>query len=250
MSFEVVNLAQRPQIAVPTFEIPYSDSDGIFMQGNMASALVRRARLMSRWPEFTVSVLTETGRPVARGCAVAFAAGLEGRTLYPAGGWDQIAIWAAEDLIDVRAPDTVCAIEVAVHPDFRGLGLSSRVLEALRDNVGRLGFSSWIVPVRPPGKAREPSTPMDAYISRTREDGLPVDSWLRAHVRLGGQIIGIAPCSGTVQAPLERWRSWTGQSFDSDGEVFVKGGIAPVMVSIAQNLGVYVEPNVWVLHRV
>lgn len=105
------------------------------------------------------------------------------------------------------------------------------------------------MPVRPPDKVAEPATPMDAYARRTRDDGMPADSWLRVHVRMGGEIIRVAPCSGTVQAPLERWREWTGQPFDRDGETCVRGGIAPVLVSTSQNLGVYVEPNVWVLHR-
>ena len=57
---------------------------------------------------------------------------------------------------------------------------------------------------------------------RSRSDGLPLDRWLRVHVRAGGQIVGIASCSATVQAP--------------------------VLVSITQDIGVYVEPNVWVRH--
>jgi hypothetical protein len=144
--------------------------------------------------------------------------------------------------------DTLCALEVAVHPEHRRGGLSGIVFGALRDNARRLGFPRLVVPVRPPGKAAEPFTSMAAYAARTREDGLPADPWLRVHVRLGGRIVGVAPCSGTVSAPLARWREWTGLPLDEAGEVAVPGGLAPVMVSTGQDLGVYVEANVWVQH--
>lgn len=83
---------------------------------------------------------------------------------------------------------------------------------------------------------------------RSRSDGLPLDRWLRVHVRAGGQIVGIASCSATVQAPLSQWRRWTGLPFDQDGAVVIPGGLVPVLVSITHDIGVYVEPNVWVRH--
>lgn len=54
----------------------------------------------------------------------------------------------------------------------------------------------------------------------------------------------------TVHGSLGQWRRWTGQPFDRDGLVAVPGGLAPVLVSQARGLGVYVEPNVWVRHDV
>ncbi|WP_284742676.1 hypothetical protein [Amycolatopsis sp. RTGN1] len=92
--------------------------------------------------------------------------------------------------------------------------------------------------------------PMREYVAETRVDGLPADRWLRTHVRAGGRILGVAACSATVSAPLADWRGWTGLPFDRDGVVEVPGALAPVFVSIAQDFAVYVEPNVWVSHRV
>jgi hypothetical protein len=67
-------------------------------------------------------------------------------------------------------------------------------------------------------------------------------------LRASGEIIAVAPCSATVQAPLAQWHRWTGLPFDCDGELIVPGALAPVLVSTALDIGVYVEPNVWVLH--
>jgi GNAT superfamily N-acetyltransferase len=181
---------------------------------------------------------------------VPFAADPDERELYPAGGWDQIAIWAAEDALDSAAVDTVCALEVAVHPDHRRSGLSGIAVDALKDNTRARGFTRLIAPVRPPDKANEPTIPMRTYLARTRADGLPTDAWLRVHVRHGGQIITVAPCSSTVQAPLSQWRQWTNLPFDRDGQIIVPGALAPVLVSTLLDIAVYIEPNVWVLHAI
>jgi GNAT superfamily N-acetyltransferase len=245
---KIVTLAQHPELAGQAFDIPYAAGSPVFMQGDLAALLVNSARLASRWPEYTIAVLDTGGAPVARGVSVPFAGGRDGRDSYPAAGWDQIAVWVAEDAMDEVTPDTVCALEIAVHPDHQRRGLSATTLAALRDNARRLGFTRLVAPVRPPAKADEPALAMTDYMRRTRADGLPDDPWLRVHVRHGGQLVTVAPCSGAVQAPLQQWRAWTGLAFDHDGEVIVPGALAPVLVSTRHDIGAYVEPNVWVLH--
>lgn len=246
---EVTTLADRPELIDGAFAIPYGPEAGAFMQGDLAALLTRGSRLARRWADFVIVVAMD-GTPVARGVSVPFAADADEREPYPAGGWDQVAVWAAEDAMDGTRVDTVCALEIAVHPEYQRRGLSGVALGALKDNARARGFSRLVAPVRPPAKANEPCTPMDSYARRTREDGLPSDSWLRVHVRHGGQVITVAPCSATVQAPLSQWRQWTGLPFDRDGEVIVPGALAPVLVSTLLDVAVYVEPNVWVLHAV
>lgn len=241
----LVTLAQRPDLASATYAIPYPPDSPKFMAGSLASLLVRGRRVARRWPHLVVALL-EDGQPVARGIMVPF----RGRGSLPARGWDAIAVWAAEDALDDVVPDTACALEIAVHPDHQGRGHSRMVLEGMRTAVAAAGLGALVVPVRPPDKAGVPSLPMRDYAAETRADGMPVDRWLRTHVRAGGRIEGVAPCSATVQAPLDDWRCWTGLPFDRDGSVVVSGALAPVFVSAVQGFAVYVEPNVWVSHRV
>ena len=59
------------------------------------------------------------------------------------------------------------------------------------------------------------------YAFRTREDGLPVDPWLRVHVRAGGGIDRVAPRSMVIPGTVEEWRDWTGLPFDRTGPVDV-----------------------------
>ncbi|WP_410676382.1 hypothetical protein [Amycolatopsis sp. cmx-4-68] len=241
----LVTLAQRPDLAEAVYAIPYPPGSPKFMAGSLTSLLVRGRRVARRWPDLVVALL-EDGQPVARGVMVPFRA----RTPFPARGWDQVAVWAAEDALDEVVPDTACALEIAVHPDHQGRGHSRTVLSAMRSTAAAAGLSSLVIPVRPPEKALVPAMPMRDYVALTRADGLPADRWLRTHVRAGGHVEGVASCSATVQAPLADWRRWTGMPFDRDGAVVVPGALAPVLVAVEQDFAVYVEANVWVSHRV
>ncbi len=90
---------------------------------------------------------------------------------------------------------------------------------------------------------------MSKYVELRREDGLPLDPWLRVHVRAGGEVVGIAPFSMTVAGNLAQWKEWTSIDFDRDGEVDVPGALAPVIVNRRRDVAIYIEPNVWVRHR-
>jgi hypothetical protein len=59
----------------------------------------------------------------------------------------------------------------------------------------------------------------------------------------------MAPYSMVITAGLPDWRDWTGLPFDTDGPVRVPGALAPVRCDVAVDVGVYVEPNVWVHHQ-
>jgi hypothetical protein len=91
---------------------------------------------------------------------------------------------------------------------------------------------------------------MAEYIRQRRDDGLPADPWLRVHERLGGVIVKICPASMSISGSLEQWRSWTGLPFDRSGDVIVPGALVPVHVSVEHDHATYIEPNVWMHHRV
>lgn len=165
----------------------------------------------------------------------------------PVRGWD----WVLEQAVDAPVDDleAVSLVEIRLQPELRGRGLSHRVLAAVRERFESLGVRHLVGPVRPNGKADEPETPIDEYARRTRVDGLPVDAWLRVHVRAGGRILAPAPLSMTIPGTLAQWRSWTGMPFDASGTVVVPGALTPVHVDVAADHACYVEPNVWVHHR-
>jgi len=166
----------------------------------------------------------------------------------PPDGHDAAIMTAAGDLLDGRRGNLVVGVEVTVAAGWQGHGVSRVMVDAMRANAARQGFGSLLIPVRPTHKHEEPEVSLAAYAARTRPDGLPQDPWLRTHARAGGQIVGIAPTSMTLAAPLADWREWTGQAFDEPGPVRVPEALVPVYCDPEHDSAVYVEPNVWVRH--
>jgi GNAT superfamily N-acetyltransferase len=166
----------------------------------------------------------------------------------PPDGHDAAIMAAAGDLLAGRPGRVVVGVEVTVAAEWQGRGISRIMLDALRANAARHGYTALLIPVRPTHKHAEPEVPLAAYAARTRPDGLPHDPWLRTHVRAGGEIVGIAPASMTLAAPLADWREWTGLAFDAPGPVRVPEALVPVYCDPAHDSAVYVEPNVWVRH--
>ncbi|MFB7185764.1 N-acetyltransferase [Streptomyces sp. NPDC056230] len=248
MDLTITTLAARPELAGAAGRMPDS------WPGFVLEDLVGWAnypRIAVDFPEYVLVATDEDGAVVARAYSVPFALHAPGREGLPEGGWDQVLLWAFSDLRHGRTPDTVSAIEIAVADGRQGEGISARMVAAMRENAGRLGFADLVAPVRPSAKHLDASAPMEEYARRTRaEDGLPYDPWLRVHVRAGGVIEAVAPVSMTVVGSLTRWRSWTGLPFDEDGPVEVPGALVPVQCSVAHGYAVYVEPNVWVRHSV
>lgn len=242
---DVATLAERPELLAPALGLGGVGPE--FMQHDPVGLLASAGLLSQRWPEHFVVVL-DGDRVVARAVSVPLAMGVDGRDELPDHGWDAALLWAADDGLRGRRATCVAALDIQVAADRRGEGISGTALTALRQNAAQLGFAEVVVPVRPAEKASEPFTDLREYVGRTRPDGLPADPWIRVHVRAGGRILKLARFSMTVHGTLAQWRRWTGLPFDRDGLVAVDGGLAPVMVFQALDLGIYVEPNVWVRH--
>ncbi|MBW3562003.1 MAG: hypothetical protein KY437_05850, partial [Actinobacteria bacterium] len=82
-----------------------------------------------------------------------------------------------------------------------------------------------------------------------RDDGELHDPWLRTHARVGASVVKVCPTSMTIPGTVDEWRSWTGLAFDTSGPTEVPDALVPVHVDVDQDHAVYVEPNVWMHHR-
>lgn len=203
------------------------------------------------WPDHAFIALTPDGRLAAKAFSVPFAMGEDlGRPGLPTDGWDGVIRWAWLDQLADRPPTHVSALEVSVHPEYRGTGLAARMLGAMKDAARARDLGALVAPVRPTRKALEPGTSMAEYAARTGEDGLPTDPWLRTHAQMGAEIVAVAPRSMTITGTLDDWRGWTGLPFDRSGSVAVEGALSLVHVDVDQDVAVYIEPNVWMRHAV
>ena len=90
---------------------------------------------------------------------------------------------------------------------------------------------------------------MADYVRQIGPEGLPKDPWLQLHVRAGGRIIKVAPYAMTIVGSVADWTKWTGMQFETSGPIDVPHALVPVNISLEHDFGVYVEPGVWVDHR-
>jgi GNAT superfamily N-acetyltransferase len=146
------------------------------------------------------------------------------------------------------AADTLCAIVAVLDPAAQGRGLSSRVIDGMRSTAAAGGLRALIAPVRPTLKERYPLVPIERYAHWRRGDGSAFDPWIRVHERLGGEILGIAERSMTVEGTVAEWESWTEMAFPDSGAYVLPQALVPIEIDRGGDLGTYVEPNVWMRH--
>ena len=238
-----MTLADRPDLAEPMRVMPTGFP--VFME--QAPMGWNFACLGTLFPAYQLALLDEEDAVIGYGHSAPIPWDGTNEDL-PDQGWDDVMGRAVRAYVASQPTPAVAAIIIVIHPDHRGRGLSQLVLSAMRDNAKLHGHANLVAPVRPTGKASEPETSMDDYARRTRGDGLPADPWLRVHARLGAKMIKVCPASMTIAGSLHQWRQWTALPFDRDGMIAVPGALAPVHASVAHNRGVYVEPNVWMVH--
>jgi GNAT superfamily N-acetyltransferase len=144
--------------------------------------------------------------------------------------------------------NVLCALQIVIDPEYRGRGLSRRMIDRMREIGGEHGLDTLIAPVRPSLKHRYPLAPMDRYITWRRPDGTLLDPWLRMHERLGAEIVKIAPESLSIPGTVAEREEWTEMAFPESGAYVVPGALVPVGVDRERDEGLYVEPNVWMVH--
>jgi hypothetical protein len=163
-------------------------------------------------------------------------------------GWDEQFERTVAGRRAGAIPNTLGALQVVVAPGRQGEGLAGRMIEIFRERGRAAGLSSLIACVRPTEKHRYPLTPIERYVAWTREDGLPVDAWIRLHVRLGGRVVRPAPESMTIAGTVAEWERWTGLAFPDSGPYVLPFATNPIVVDREADRGVYHDANVWMVH--
>lgn len=240
----ITTFAERPELIDRAYDM--GDAWPEFMNHDpIANALL--GQVVRTFPELCL-VATVDDQPMARALAIPFLLDREGRGDLPDGGWDRVLIWGMADHRGGVRADSVSALEIAIDQAYLGQGLSMAMLAELRSAAANGGFTELVAPVRPTHKHLQPRLPMDEYAALTRDDGLPMDPWVRVHVRAGGTVQKVAHTSMVIAGPLDQWRAWTGLPFDRAGEIEVPDALVPVWCDLTHNHAVYVEPNVWIRH--
>jgi hypothetical protein len=205
--------------------------------------------ISERYPECEIFLIDgETDELVGHGTCVPVV--WDGTVEGLPGGVDDVLLAAIRDHASQPPSTTLCALQAGILSDHRGTGLSTVVIGAMRETAVKLGLSDLIAPVRPNRKSRYPLTPIERYITWQRPDGFPLDPWLRVHARLGAEIMGVAERSMVIPGTVAEWEAWTGLAFPESGVYAVPEALVPITIDREVDQGLYVEPNVWMRHRV
>jgi GNAT superfamily N-acetyltransferase len=205
--------------------------------------------LLEQFAPFQLGFVDESGAVVARAlCAPITWDGTDDGL--PDGGWDWALVNAVEAWEAGAIATAVSALEINIHPALRGRGLSRVALQAMKTRVLELGFDQLVAPVRPNRKAAYPLTPMERYTTWTHDaSGGPFDPWLRVHWRDGARIARTAAESMRIPGTVAEWESWAGMRFPDSGDYIVPEALAPVHIDRDADEGLYIEPNVWMVHN-
>jgi GNAT superfamily N-acetyltransferase len=191
-------------------------------------------RLYEERPDFQFA-LVDDGEVLAEGNSIPVSG-------MPAGWRD-----ALRNGFEREPGDRLCALAILIDPDHQRRGLSRLMLEHMRGLAFDRGWDL-VAPVRPSLKHRYPLTPIDRYAEWRRDDGLLFDPWLRAHERLGAELVGIAEDSLVAEGTVADDERWSGLAFPESGRYVVEGALVPVAIDRERDHGSYREPNVWMRH--
>lgn len=167
----------------------------------------------------------------------------------PEEGWD----WALEkgfkDKKQKKKANMLCALSITINPKYQGKGISTQMIKAMVQIGKKHKLESLIIPVRPTLKKDYPLTDIKQYITWKREDGQLFEPWLRVHEKLGGEIIKVCSKAMKISGTISDWENWTGMKFSESGKYIIPGALEPVGFNLEKDEGLYIEPNVWVEHK-
>ena len=237
---KLVSYGERPDLLERRGELGAAWDEFMYHD---AVASVYWDRQYEEFPDLQLFLLDDEERLLAESNAVPIPFG-PGEL--PDDGWDA----ALEQAFAGRPATAVSAIAITIGVEQRGKGLSRTMLDGMRQAVSARGLSDLVAPVRPSQKHVYPLTPMERYVEWRRDDGKLLDAWLRTHEQAGAELIRVAPLSMRIPGSVGDWESWTGLRFPDSGSYVVPGALVPVEIDRERDEGVYVEPNVWMHHRI
>lgn len=167
---------------------------------------------------------------------------------YNDGGWDWALNKGFEDQASGEIPTVLCGLQIGINNKYKGKGISSLLIEGMRNIASDNQCKALILPIRPTLKHKYPLQDMTDYIRWTNKEGMPYDPWIRAHVKYGAEIISVCKKAMYIPGSVAEWELWTGLSFQTSGKYIVPGALSPVVVSLEEDKVEYTEPNVWIVH--
>lgn len=155
-----------------------------------------------------------------------------------------------EDFENGKEINAALGVQIIIPSKYQGKGISSIAVVEIKKMCAQKGIKKLIIPIRPTLKSKYPINDMDNYINWKNEKGLPFDPWLRVHVKQKGKIISSCKKAVEIKGTIKQWETWTNMKFPESGWYVIEGALCPIKINTKKNLGIYIEPNVWVSHEI
>lgn len=211
--------------------------------------------IASKFPDTQLLVRNESGNVVA--ALTANRINWDGN-VQSLGTWDDVVRGSkrAGDYSSTHVADgnTICLTSSAVDPLTKGEGLAAKLVTEMRQVGRELGVDHLIGPFRPSayGEYKLEHGPVDfaEYCAMTREDGQPLDPWIRNAKRLGMQPLRVEEASMVVEVPMEKFEEYKATYHPTKWKDFGEGRwecgeTGSWYVSPENGKATYVEPNLW-----
>jgi hypothetical protein len=69
-------------------------------------------------------------------------------------------------------------------------------------------------------------------------------------VRVGAKTIKVCHESKTIRGTCGEWEEWTGMKLPQTDSYIVPGALNPIEMALEKDEGLYIEPNVWIVHEI
>ncbi len=152
-------------------------------------------------------------------------------------------------------PNCLVGTAMNVLPKWKNYGLSDLcghyILELTRKN----NFKAFYLPIRPVTKVKHQKMGIEEYVALKDDKGQIFDYWMRAHVAAGAKFIKTAARSEYVTGTVAEWESCLpGEKFPMSGEYLVTDRkfsmVAPLVIDVEKDIGIYVDPGIWLKYDV
>ncbi len=168
----------------------------------------------------------------------------------PDRGLDWAMEKAADDYAKAMNPNVLVGIQILISNAYKNKRLSLTMLNATKQVAKKNNIAYIALPLRPTMKSYYPEVSMAEYINWKNENNEPYDPWLRFHLRQGGKVVGICNTSMLISGNINDWKLWTKMDFDTSGLYKIEHALSLVDINLENNEGIYLEPNVWIIHEV
>ncbi len=163
----------------------------------------------------------------------------------PENGWDWMIVKGITDYENGNHPNYLGGLQVIVLKKHQGRGYSKIILSHAKKVLRNSSLSKLLIPIRPTKKHLFPSMSMEEYLLK-QEQNKTYDPWIRTHLSGGAQIVKVCTDSMTIQGDVPFWEKLFDKKINSSGQHVLTGALAPIRIDLENNIGRYVEANIWV----